>query len=46
MRSWILEIRDTLDRADRLIFEVLLALRLHKNGSFFAKIALHKEDSK
>jgi hypothetical protein len=45
-RTWVLEIGDTVDRAERLIYEILLALRLYKDGSVFAKIALRKEDSK
>lgn len=44
-RTFVIEVKEV-ERADRLLYEVLLAMRLHKTGSVFCKVVWEEEDSK
>jgi hypothetical protein len=46
MKTYLLEIEGNLNQADRLAYEVLLAMRLHKTESVFYKMYKIEEKSK
>lgn len=51
-KTFVFEVRDEIEfeemvnRADRLVYEVLLAMRLHKSGMVFCKVFRVEENSK